>query len=120
MTDGGGILGSGWGAAMGKGYTYGEGIPVTATELKLYQQQMREAFQITNQQIDAAQRIRNQPMYLYQASIASRLRDLKPIRFYRANTPVRCDEGEEIPGFEPLDELRMKVARWLKNPPKTH
>ena len=47
----------------------------------------------------------------------------KEFKCYHINEPVYAPEGckySEIKDYEPIDQLRMKVARWLKNPPKTH
>ncbi len=35
----------------------------------------------------------------------------KMIEFFRVNEKAHMDEGGEYP--EPLDELRLKIARWL-------
>lgn len=37
------------------------------------------------------------------------------IRFFRINEKAEMAEGEKF--IEPLDELRLKVAKWLHNQP---
>lgn len=37
----------------------------------------------------------------------------KMVKFWRVNQIVEFAEGADIPEYSPLDDLRLKVARWL-------